>query len=371
VSRLLTIAALAALAGCQEQAAAPRRAPGPRVQRSQPRRARVEAIRAQWIHRLMRPDQAPPLRQPRHLSARQARGLLRPGDRVLGVWLGQQARAYPLNLLAYHRVVNDRLADQRIVVAHSPLSGSALCAATERQLRCSGQVYEGDDLLTDGAGGDLWSVALGRSIHGPHQGQRLERVPCAQLTWAAWRRLQPRTSVAWPARAPRGFDYRRDPWAWYRRDDRHLVAPLHYVDLRLPYKQPVIGLSRGPLALPIASRQVLNLRVGGHPVAVVLDAASGFGAAYDRQLARRTLTLIPRSRPGRPLELEDRETGSRWNLLGQAVGGPLRGQRLPRLGQRALFFAWSALHPGSAIRRTDTTIQAAQRAASTGRNDNG
>lgn len=369
MSRLLAIAALAALVGCQEQAPTPRRVPAPQVQRPQPRPAPV--IREPWIHRLMRPDQAPALQLPRHLSARQARGLLRPGDRVLGVWLGQQARAYPLNLLAYHRVVNDRLAGQRIVVAHSPLSGSALCAVTDRHLRHSGRVYEGDDLLTDGADGDLWSVALGLSVRGPHRGQRLERVPCAQLTWAAWRRLQPRTSVVWPARAPRGFDYRRDPWAWYRRDDRHLVAPLHYVDLRLPHKQPVVGLPRGPLALPIAGRQVLNLRVGGRPVAVVLDADSGFGAAYGRQPAQRTLTLIPRSRPGRPLELEDRETRSRWNLLGQAVAGPLRGQRLPRLGQRALFFAWSALHPGSAIRHTDNTTKAARRAVSTGRNDNG
>lgn len=307
-----------------------------------PREDACGALRCGWVHQMMRPDQVPPLERPRHVSAARARGLLRPRDRVIGLSLGGQDRAYPLNLLAYHRVVNDELGGRRVAVAHSPLSGSALCALSPGPLAHSGKVYEGDDLLADRADA-LWSVLLGRRLQGQ---ERLERAPCVEITWAAWRRLRPRTTVVWPATAPRGFDYRQDPWAWYRRDDRHLAAPLHRIDLRLPHKQPVLGLELGEASfvVPLAGRRVVSTRLGGEALALVMDPRAGFGAAYRRLLDGRELTL--EARPGRgPLELVDRQTQSRWNLLGEAIAGPLAGRRLEPVGARAFFFAWAALHP--------------------------
>jgi len=325
-------------------------------------------LKCRFIHRLMRPDQAPPLNQPRAVPGSRAQGLAA-DDRVLGVWLPcareevpkarrarsgsdqcYQARAYPLNLLAYHRVVNDTLGLQRLVVAHSPLSGTTLCAATDERMYATGAVYEGDDLLADERLGDLWSVALGKSILGPRKGTRLARLPCLVMTWQAWRRLRPRTDVAWPRTTPRGFDYTRDPWAWYRADDRHLVAPLHYVDLRLPYKRDVVGVSSGGArrVFAVDADGVVNTVVGRLPVVAVRHRGSAFAAAFRREIDGKILTFEARDR-GPLLQLLDRETGSTWNLLGQAVAGPLAGERLTPVGTRAFFFAWAAFHPRSTI----------------------
>jgi hypothetical protein len=42
----------------------------------------------------------------------------------------------------------------------------------------------------------------------------------------------------------------------------------------------------------------------------------------------------------------DRETGTRWNILGQATRGPLSGQRLaPRRHLDTFWFAWVTFHP--------------------------
>lgn len=311
-----------------------------------------ELVDYSWFHRMMRPDQAPPLNRPTALEGRSAP--LRPRDLVVGLDVGTTARAYPLGVLAYHRVINDRLAGRRVAVAHAPLTGATLCAETAGDLFFSGAVYEADDLLGDTEAGDLWSVLRGRSVLGPRLGRPLKRLVCHVMTWAAWRAQRPATTVAWSHAPPRGFDYRRDPWAWYRADDPHMVAPVHFLDLRLPRKRAVVGVSHGgrAVAFPLPARggvRLIHADVAGQSVLVVLDGSAGFGAAYLRGDASFVL-----ARDGR--HLIDRQTGSRWNLLGEAVAGPRARQRLaPASATRAFFFAWAALYPGTEIhlRRTD------------------
>lgn len=319
------------------------------------------------FHRLMRPEQAPPLQDPRRVRPGHARGL-EDNHRVVGLWIGEASRAYPVNLLAYHRVANDRLAGRQIIVAHGPLTGAVLCAATPDRYYSSGVVHEGDDLLADATTGDLWSVMEGRSIFGLRAGKTLERINCVVMTWGRWKRLRRRTTVAWPRPVLPGFDYTRDPWAWYRKDDRHMVAPLHYVDLRLPHKQPVVGVGRGrrssAFVLPGRGRHAINTAVDGREVVVVLDGGAGFGGAFHRRVSGHgALTFDVRGSL-----LVDRETGSQWNLLGQAVAGPLRGRALElEAGAPVHFFAWAAFNQGTSIQKTDLN----ERSSDTRRSDNG
>jgi hypothetical protein len=49
----------------------------------------------------------------------------------------------------------------------------------------------------------------------------------------------------------------------------------------------------------------------------------------------------------------DTATGSRWNLFGEALDGPLKGRRLESVGKGVHFaFAWLAFRPESEIVRT-------------------
>jgi len=49
-------------------------------------------------------------------------------------------------------------------------------------------------------------------------------------------------------------------------------------------------------------------------------------------------------------EFADRETGSRWNQLGHAIAGPLKGQKLQGIEHIDTFwFAWAAFRPDTAI----------------------
>ena len=49
----------------------------------------------------------------------------------------------------------------------------------------------------------------------------------------------------------------------------------------------------------------------------------------------------------------DSATGSEWNILGEAVAGPLKGKRLPSVDSGVHFaFAWLAFNPASEIVRS-------------------
>ncbi len=138
---------------------------------------------------------------------RQERGkFLVPGDRVIGVWLGGQARAYPLNILNWHEVVNDTLGGRPIAVTYSPLCDAVV--VFDRRVGdetvsfgVSGLLYNSNLLMYDrrpgGNGESLWSQLLCCAVTGPAAAARvrLRVIPAALVCWDDWRRRHPETTV--------------------------------------------------------------------------------------------------------------------------------------------------------------------------------
>jgi uncharacterized protein DUF3179 len=102
---------------------------------------------------------------------------------------------------------------------------------------------------------------------------------------------------------------------------------------------------------------VTSVTVGGRPAVVIfkanvtspLDAqrtrdsrSVGTAAAFDRRLARRTLSFTS-SAPG---IVADMQTGSHWDITGQAISGPLKGAQLRRVRDlQPFWFAVAAFVP--------------------------
>ena len=62
-------------------------------------------------------DSIPALDNPTNLTAAQAASLLKPSDRVLGVFFNGQAKAYPIRILNWHELVNDKVGGKPILVS--------------------------------------------------------------------------------------------------------------------------------------------------------------------------------------------------------------------------------------------------------------
>lgn len=191
-------------------------------------------------------DGIPAIDDPRFVSAAQAR--LSAGDRILGVSIGNVARAYPVRILNWHEVVNDNFAGRAVAITYCPLCGTGMAFDTHdngRSLRLgvSGLLYNSDVLLFDRASDSLWSQLKQLAISGPRKGTRLHTVPLSHTSWADWRARHPDTQVL---SEDTGFarDYRRDPYAGYDKVQQ-LMFDVSARDDRLPLKEWVVGVRVG------------------------------------------------------------------------------------------------------------------------------
>ncbi len=311
-------------------------------------------------------DGIPSLDRPRFVDARSAGGWLGDRDPVIVVEHDGAARGYPLGILVWHEIVNDRMAGLPFAVTFCPLCNTALVfdrrvGSRVLDFGTTGRLRHSDLVMYDRQTESWWQQATGEAIVGALAGQRLRRVPSTTLAWKEARTLYPDIQVL---SRETGFrrDYGRNPYVGY---DNVRGSPLagffgREPDPRLPPMQRVAAVELGagwatPLEV-LQRKRVLNGQVDEVPfvlawmpgAASALDAREitsgrdiGQTAAFDRRVAGRTLTFVP-SASG----FADHETGTRWDLAGRAVQGPLRGARLrPVLHDTPFWFAWAVFKP--------------------------
>lgn len=227
-------------------------------------------------------DGIPAIDQPRFVSAAQSG--LRANDRVLGYAEGGVARAYPIRILNWHEVVNDRIGPRDLVVSYCPLCGTGMAfdgaiGAQRTRFGVSGLLYNSDVLLYDRQTSSLWSQILMTAVTGPLKGTRLKPLPLAHTTWADWRRRHPGTEVL---STETGFvrDYDRDPYAGYDKVQR-LMFDVQHRDDRFPLKEWVLGVTVGDqakaypfslLARAVNAQGLLADTVAGRPLHIHFDA---------------------------------------------------------------------------------------------------
>jgi hypothetical protein len=155
-----------------------------------------------------------------------------PTDRVIGVEIAGQARAYPLRILNWHEIVNDTLGDRPIVVTYSALCDSAVVfdrrtATGVREFGVSGLLYNSNLVMYDRSDTpSLWSQLQFRAISGPAVGEELRLLPASLTTWGQWQARCPQTTVLAPDRN-RMRVYKQTYDAYYGEGKlRFPVAPL-------------------------------------------------------------------------------------------------------------------------------------------------
>jgi hypothetical protein len=180
--------------------------------------------------------------------------LLVSNDRVIGIAIGGEARAYPLRLMRWHEVVNDVVGGRPIAITYSPLCDSVavysrLIDGTPVELGVSGLLYQSNTLLYDRraapAEATLWTQLTGHPVAGPDPAGAPSLVlEMADLTtWSAWRDKHPDTQILKQLPELKKL-YKRDPYHSYFGSDllRFPVDPLPpSSDLR--FKDRVIVLT--------------------------------------------------------------------------------------------------------------------------------
>ncbi|HEC19770.1 MAG TPA: DUF3179 domain-containing protein [Gammaproteobacteria bacterium] len=237
-------------------------------------------------------DGIPALDAPHFVSAADA-GFLADDDRVLGIDLHGEQKAYPVRILNYHEIVNDRFGSSHnntpVLVSYCPLCGTGMAFLARRNGKAftfgvSGLLYNSDVLLYDRQTESLWSQIRRQAISGPLKGERLQQLPMEHTTWADWRARYPETQVL---SLDTGYrrDYSRSPYEGYETSPR-LMFDVANRDGRFHPKEWVISVEINgvfkayPFSRLAADKTELIDTVGGETIRLVYDVRRRSGRVY-------------------------------------------------------------------------------------------
>ena len=291
-------------------------------------------------------DAIPALDDPKMIPAAEAT-YLNPTDRIFGVALNGDIRAYPERILNWHEMANDTVGGIPVSLAYCTLCNAAILydgrvpgAPTALTFGTSGLIYRSNKLMYDRTTNSLWQQLTGTPALGAlvGSGAQLTQLPLTIASWADWQARHPTTKVLSP---DTGFkrDYTSEgAYAAYFASP-YLAFPAAVKNTALKPKDLVFGLHTpgANRAWPLsrfATTPLINDRAGLIDVLLLGDATTRTVRAYNS--TGHTFTTN-----GPTLKSTD---GTTWTPTEDALLGP-NNQSLPRLpGNLAYWFAWSGAY---------------------------
>ena len=265
-------------------------------------------------------DGIPSIDSPKFLTANK-NTFIKSKDRILGIVINHQARAYPIKILNWHEIVNDRIGDQFFVITYCPLCGSGVAFSSLINSKplifgVSGLLYNSDVLLYDRHTDSLWSQIMKKGVSGRMAGVKLKQIPLAHTTWEAWKRQYPSTQIL---STQTGFsrNYSKNPYTGYEKS-----------------RQLYFDVSQKSPNLYHPKEQVLGVEIG-----------NTFKAYPFFELNQSKLSIIND-------EIENQQITIHWDESHQS-GKILdkKGAEIPVI--QLFWFAWYTFHPETLIYQPD------------------
>lgn len=314
-------------------------------------------------------DGIPSIDRPRFVDPAAASSWLSPKEPVLAVQLNGQARAYPLQILIWHELVNDQIGELPILVSYCPLCNSAIVF----DRRIGGEVYEfgvsgmlrhSDMVMYDRKTDSLWQQLTGEAIVGEMTGQKLKILPSQVVSFETFAQSFP-TGQVLSRETGHARPYGQNPYAGYEFANRLLMPVPIKKATRLRPLERIVTVEIGGIAKAypfpmLRSQRVVEDRIKETRYVVLFE--EGAVTALDHQEIAKSREIgsagvFLRDLDGKRLsfrrkgaQILDKETGSVWNVLGVATSGPLAGKRLTPLEHGTYFaFAWLVFRPDTQI----------------------
>ncbi|MFC7058215.1 DUF3179 domain-containing protein [Halovenus salina] len=279
-------------------------------------------------------------------------------DEVL-VLDGEPPKAYPIRILNFHEIVNDRIDGDPVAVTWCPLCASAVVyeRTVDDQVLSfgvSGKLADDDLVMYDRETESEWKQSLGECIAGSLEGEELTVRPAPIITWERFRDDYPEGVVLQPATMkseaasdddqPAPVDYTDDPYEEYFGSEEFGLAAHRSGEGRswdredLSPKTRVLGIEHGDTAVGYPETR---LRAAG---GVVTDTVGGMDV-----VVVATDGLHAFENPGYEFALVEDELRANGTVWDPATGRAGDGRRLRRVPAQRLFaFTWQDDHgPGA------------------------
>ena len=315
-------------------------------------------------------DGIPSIDDPKFISQDEATEWLVGNEPVVAIEFNGDARAYPIQILTWHEIVNDTAGDIPIIVTFCPLCNSAI--VFERtvdgeavEFGTSGLLRNSDLIMYDRKTESLWQQFTGEAIIGDAVGTTLTFLPSSLISFDDFRAAYPEGRVlSRDTGMPR--NYGRNPYGGYDEIGNNPFLFQGDLDERLAAVERVVTVSLEDdidIAYPLtilSEMGTINDTQGDVELAVfhlpgtssalgatIIADAEDVGATgvFNRVVDGQTLTF---TREGE--NFVDAETGTTWNIVGHAIDGELVGTQLePIIHGDHFWFSWAAFKPDTII----------------------
>ena len=304
------------------------------------------------------------LEEPAFISIAEGNATFVDREPVIAFEINGDARAYPLGILTRHEIANDHVGGVPVSVTFCPLCNSAIVFARELDgvvydFGVSGVLRNSDLVMYDRQTESWWQQFVGEAIVGELTGAVLNIVASSLVSWADFKSTYPEGTVL-STETGLGINYGFNPYVNYDSDESPFLF-LGEPDPRLSPIERVAGVELNgdvvgyPFSL-LEEERVVHDTVGGEEIVVFFQF--GTASALDESDISRARDVgavgvfVPQA-GGQALtfradgdDIVDNETGTRWNILGKAVEGPLAGEELTLVIHGSHFwFAWAAFRP--------------------------
>ena len=296
-------------------------------------------------------------------------GWIQPGEPIIVVQYANTAKAYPLQIMIHHEIVNDNINGKPIAVTFCPLCNASI--VYERTIQgevldfgVSGSLRKSDLIMYDRQSQSWWQQFTGVGIVGKYDKVKLNTVASQVIAYRDFVKSYPQGKVL---SRETGYNkqYGENPFRGYDDIDESPFLFFDAKDKRLPAMERVLAVSIGdkhrvyPLS-HLRKQKIINDNFAG--MSVVVFSKHGMLSAVDKQWIEDSRTIpaavaYNRRYNNRLLSftmdngrIRDRQTNSSWNILGLATAGKLKGARLSAIDNGVHFaFAWLAFRPESEI----------------------
>ncbi|MEZ4706260.1 MAG: DUF3179 domain-containing protein [Caldilineaceae bacterium] len=314
-------------------------------------------------------DGIPSVDDPTFESVAAAREWLTDRDPVIYFAHNEDVRAYPLAILIWHEIVNDKVGGLPVAVTFCPLCNASIVfdatiGGEAHQFGTTGRLRNSDLVMYDRVTESWWQQFTGQALVGDYVGRQLDFLPSQVISFGDFAAAFPNGQVLQRPAIDRS--YGANPYAGYDSTEGRPFLFTGELDTRLPATERVVGVEwdGNVMAYPfsaVADAGVINDEWAGAAIVVMhktgtasaLDSRTisegrdvGSVAVFKREVDGQTLTFSTNADG----TFSDAETGSTWNILGKAVAGELEGGQLERvLSFDHFWFAWAAFFPETSL----------------------
>jgi hypothetical protein len=262
---------------------------------------------------------------------------------VLGVYINNEAKAYPIELIGYHHQVRDTVGNVPVMITYCTVCRTGRVFSPEvdgkpEQFRLVGMDHF-NAMFEDATTQSWWRQVSGEAVAGPLKGSSLPELASEQMTLQAWLEAHPDSRIMQPDTTFKSQYEGLDGF-----DDGTIDSGLEKRDsLSWKEKSWVVGVQIGLTARAydwsdLLRQKVINDTLGGTAIVIAVEPDSASFHVWNRDSIR----FEWREKAG----LLDQETQSTWNWQGICTQGSHTGKRLRALQSYQEFWhSWRTFHP--------------------------